>query len=85
MFEDLPGDAGGARRYQLLRWVQRRTLTDASGRPAAARRWATDPLVPLALLGAGGIALAGVGTAPAWVATWAVLGGLAGYTLSGSV
>jgi len=45
------------------------------------RRWATDPLVPVLLLApAGGLAAA---QAPAL--TWAVLGGLAGYTLSGSV
>jgi hypothetical protein len=47
----------------------------------AARRLATDPLAPLLSLTALGVAA--VAVAPAL--TWAVLGGLAGYTLSGSV
>lgn len=65
----------------------------------AARRLATDPLVPLLSLTALGLLIAlGLLTAPALLATssataepvaaaltWAVLGGLAGYTLSGSV
>jgi hypothetical protein len=45
------------------------------------RRWATDPLVPLVVLTAGAMLAAGYGH----VLTWAVIGGLAGYTLSGSV
>jgi hypothetical protein len=40
----------------------------------AVRRWVTDPLVPFLML---------VAAAP--VLGWAALGGLAGYTLSGSV
>jgi hypothetical protein len=49
------------------------------GRPL--RRWATDPLVPVLLLTAGAMLAAAYGH----VLTWAVVGGLAGYTLSGSV
>jgi hypothetical protein len=45
------------------------------------RRRATDPLVPILLLTAGAILAAAYGH----VLTWAVVGGLAGYTLSGSV
>ncbi|MBM0256962.1 hypothetical protein [Micromonospora sp. 4G55] len=45
------------------------------------RRWATDPLVPVLLLTAGAMLAAAYGH----VLTWAVVGGLAGYTLSGSV
>ena len=45
------------------------------------RRWATDPVVPVVLLTAGTILAAADGH----VLTWAVVGGLAGYTLSGSV
>jgi hypothetical protein len=45
------------------------------------RRWATDPLVPLLLLAAGTMLAAAYGH----VLTWALVGGLAGYTLSGSV
>ncbi|MFG2101201.1 hypothetical protein ACIBXA_28925 [Micromonospora echinaurantiaca] len=48
---------------------------------SALRRWATDPLVPVPLLAAGATVAAAYGH----VLTWAVLGGLAGYTLSGSV
>lgn len=45
-------------------------------------RWLlTDPLVPLGSLAV----LGAVTTAFAPVLTWAVLGGLAGYALSGSV
>jgi hypothetical protein len=55
----------------------------SAGPTTAVRRWVSDPLVPLAVLAAGGLAL--VLTAVAPVATWAVLGGLAGYALSGSV
>jgi hypothetical protein len=50
-------------------------------RRAAARRWATDPVTPVLLLAPSGVLAA----AQAPVLTWAVLGGLAGYTLSGSV
>jgi len=45
------------------------------------RHWATDPLVPVALLTAGAMLAAAYGH----VLTWAMVGGLAGYTLSGSV
>jgi hypothetical protein len=45
------------------------------------RRWATDPVVPAVLLTTGGLLAAASGT----VLTWALVGGLAGYTLSGSV
>jgi len=51
-------------------------------RPASPlRRWATDPLVPVVLLTAGAVLAAAYGH----VLTWAMVGGLAGYTLSGSV
>lgn len=51
-------------------------------RPARAlRHWATDPLVPVIPLAAGALLAAGYGH----VLTWALIGGLAGYTLSGSV
>ncbi|MEH0939013.1 hypothetical protein [Micromonospora psammae] len=51
-------------------------------RPVAPlRRWATDPLVPVLLFTAGAVLAAAYGH----VLTWAVVGGLAGYTLSGSV
>lgn len=46
-----------------------------------ARRWVTDPLVPLLLLTVGALAAAGYGHE----LTWAMIGGLAGYSLSGSV
>ena len=45
------------------------------------RRWATDPLLPVVLLTAGAMLAAAYGH----VLTWAMVGGLAGYTLSGSV
>jgi uncharacterized membrane protein YjjP (DUF1212 family) len=45
------------------------------------RRLATHPLVPAALFTAGALVMAVQGH----MLTWAVLGGLAGYTLSGSV
>ena len=45
------------------------------------RRWATDPLFPVLLLTAGATLVAAYGH----VLTWALVGGLAGYTLSGSV
>jgi hypothetical protein len=44
-------------------------------------RWATDPLTPVLVLALAGVLCA----AHAPVLTWAVVGGLAGYTLSGSV
>lgn len=47
----------------------------------AARRWGTDPLVPFLLFTVGALTAAGYGH----VLTWAMIGGLAGYTLSGSV
>lgn len=52
-----------------------------AARAVGARRLVTDPAVPLAALATLGVATALV--AP--VLTWAVLGGLAGYALSGSV
>jgi hypothetical protein len=62
-------------------------VTDSLDRPQlrpqlrTLRHWATDPLTPVLFL-----AVAGVVTATgAPVLTWAVVGGLAGYTLSGSV
>lgn len=45
-------------------------------------RLATDPLAPAVLLVAAG---AGAAVVQAGALVWAVLGGLAGYTLSGSV
>ncbi|MEU8300340.1 hypothetical protein AB0C04_24045 [Micromonospora sp. NPDC048909] len=45
------------------------------------RRWATDPLAPVLVLAVGAMLAAAYGHP----LTWAVLGGLAGYTLSGSV
>ncbi|BCL12305.1 hypothetical protein [Micromonospora sagamiensis] len=51
-------------------------------RPArGARRWVTAPLVPALVLAVGVLATAGYGH----VLTWAVIGALTGYTLSGSV
>lgn len=47
----------------------------------AARRWGGDPLTPFLLLTVGALAVAAYGH----VLTWAMVGGLAGYTLSGSV
>jgi hypothetical protein len=47
----------------------------------AARSWGTDPLVPFLLLAVGALAAAWYGQ----LLTWAMIGGLAGYTLSGSV
>jgi hypothetical protein len=52
-----------------------------SRQTAVLRRWATDPLTPMLLL-ATACVLAAV---QASALTWAALGGLAGYTLSGSV
>lgn len=51
-------------------------------RPAARPRRLADPLAPQLVLAAAAVALVLTGWA---VAAWAVLGGLAGYTLSGSV
>jgi hypothetical protein len=45
------------------------------------RRWATDPFVPVLPLATGAVLAAADGN----VLTWALVGGLAGYTLSGSV
>ncbi|OZV74299.1 hypothetical protein CA850_30255 [Micromonospora echinospora] len=51
-------------------------------RPArVARRWVTAPLVPAVLLAVGALGAAASGH----VLTWAVIGALTGYTLSGSV
>jgi len=47
-----------------------------------ARSVATDPLTPVVVLAAAGVAVALAGLD---VLTWAVVGGLAGYSLSGSV
>lgn len=46
------------------------------------RHWATDPLGPAAVLAVAAVAVALAGMD---VLTWAVVGGLAGYSLSGSV
>ncbi|MFJ8886785.1 hypothetical protein ACIRJR_25730 [Streptomyces sp. NPDC102402] len=51
------------------------------GRARAARALFTDPVLPVAALGIA--AIAAVLHAP--VLTWAITGGLAGYSLSGSV
>lgn len=48
---------------------------------AAVRRRLTDPVVPVLLLAPAAVLAA----ARAPMLTWAVLGGLAGYSLSGSV
>ncbi|MEO3776586.1 hypothetical protein ABGB16_06995 [Micromonospora sp. B11E3] len=57
-------------------------MTRTPAPPArAVRRWITDPLVPFLLLTAGALVAAGYGSA----LTWAMIGGLAGYSLSGSV
>lgn len=53
----------------------------ATARTTALWRWATDPLTPVLLLAVAGVVTA----AAAPVLTWAMIGGLAGYTLSGSV
>lgn len=45
------------------------------------RRFATHPLVPAVLLSATAL----VAAAQGHLLTWVILGGLAGYTLSGSV
>jgi hypothetical protein len=50
--------------------------------PYPARRALTHPLATLLALATTAVALSLAGWS---VATWAVLGGLAGYTLSGSV
>ncbi|MFF2190508.1 hypothetical protein [Streptomyces sp. NPDC058155] len=59
-----------------------------SGRPAArpsgaraVRALLTDPVLPLAVLGVAAVAAA----LYAPMLTWAITGGLAGYSLSGSV
>lgn len=60
------------------------TTRPPQGRPQGnrTRRLATDPLVPAVLL-------VTVGAVAAWAGssalTWAALGGIAGYALSGSV
>ncbi|WP_193317905.1 MULTISPECIES: hypothetical protein [Streptomyces] len=51
------------------------------GARPAWRRWSTDPAVPVLALVCGAVAAS-------WYApllTWAILGGLGGYALSGSV
>jgi hypothetical protein len=53
----------------------------ANGAGRAAWRWATDPLGPALLLAPAAVLAA----ARAPQLTWAVVGGLAGYSLSGSV
>lgn len=57
-------------------------MTRPDARPGAVRRWLTDPLAPQLALAAVAVSLVLADWA---VAAWAVLGGLAGYTLSGSV
>ncbi|WP_416903913.1 hypothetical protein [Micromonospora echinospora] len=53
-----------------------------SARPdRAVRRWVTAPLVPALLLAVGALGAAASGH----VLTWAAIGALTGYTLSGSV
>ncbi|MFE0593018.1 hypothetical protein [Micromonospora echinospora] len=47
----------------------------------SARRWVTAPLTPALLLVVGALGAAASGH----VLTWAVIGALTGYTLSGSV
>jgi hypothetical protein len=47
----------------------------------AVRRWVTDPLAPVLPLTVGALAVAAAGH----VLTWALIGALTGYTLSGSV
>ena len=47
-------------------------------RELAVRRWVTEPLLPLVLLGAVAVWSGGA-------LGWTVVGGLAGYSLSGSV
>ncbi|MEU4565282.1 hypothetical protein [Micromonospora sp. NPDC023956] len=60
-------------------------MTAARPRPArlgrGVRGWVTDPLTPALLLAVGALGAAGSGH----VLTWAVIGALTGYTLSGSV
>ena len=57
-------------------------MTGTLPRPVGAlRRRGADPLVPLLLLTVGALTAAAYGH----VLTWAMIGGLAGYTLSGSV
>lgn len=55
--------------------------TTPGGRRAAARRRAADPLGPVLLLAPAAVLAA----TRAPTLTWAVLGGLAGFSLSGSV
>ncbi|MGH3756990.1 hypothetical protein [Actinophytocola sp.] len=57
-------------------------MTRPDAPPGVLRRWLTDPLAPQLVLAAGAVAVVLAGWA---VAAWAVLGGLAGYALSGSV
>ncbi len=60
-------------------------MTDQDARPGpvfAARRLLTDPVAPLVVLAMAGVVF---GIAGWSITTWAMLGGLAGYTLSGSV
>lgn len=57
-------------------------MTRPDARPGTLRRWPTDPVAPQLALAVAAVVLVLAG----WVvAAWAVLGGLAGYTLSGSV
>ncbi|HIW61701.1 MAG TPA: hypothetical protein H9881_04535 [Candidatus Stackebrandtia excrementipullorum] len=46
-----------------------------------ARRWLTDPLTPALILAVGAVASLRYGP----TLTWAIVGGLAGFSLSGSV
>lgn len=57
-------------------------MTGTAGtRDRAVRRWLTDPLAPVVLTAVGAVTAAAHGH----VLTWAVIGALTGYTLSGSV
>jgi len=47
----------------------------------AVRRWLSEPLLPTLLLTVGAVAAAWYSP----ILTWAIVGGLAGYSLSGSV
>jgi hypothetical protein len=56
-------------------------MTGPALRVVAVRRWITDPLVPVLLLSPAAVLAA----TRSPTLTWAVLGGLAGFSLSGSV
>lgn len=58
-----------------------RPVTRPPGRARGVRTLLTDPALPVAVLGAAAV----VTVLYAPVLTWAITGGLAGYSLSGSV